>query len=417
MCYISILNIHPYRPLHRLFSLTAMLFAAVVLLAVASCSDIDTGTQTVVRRGNAVYRGGVRNGKFDGYGVLSLGDSIVYAGQWHMGKRTGRGVSHDSLRHSIVGTWRADSLVRGTWTDSTGTYSGELNRDAIASGHGAFVNRRNEIYVGQWRDGLRTGFGFALTAHKHIRVGEWKNDRYLGERIEYTADRIYGIDVSRFQHDVGRKHYPIDWSRVRISHLGSLSRKTISGKVDYPVSFCYVKSTEGTSVKNRYYRSDYTSARANGIRCGAYHFFSTKSSGTAQAQFFLRNSVFRKGDLPPVLDVEPSHDQIKKMGGVDALFRAVRAWLRIVGNATGSRPVLYISQTFVNRYLSLAPDLKRDYNVWIARYGEYKPDVRLAYWQLCPDGNVRGIRPKVDINVFNGYRSEYEDFLNKECIK
>ena len=108
---------------------------------------------------------------------------------------------------------------------------------------------------------------------------------------------------------------------------------------------------------------------------------------------------------------------IKKMGGPEALFRAVRTWLLIVGQHTGTRPVLYISQTFVNRYLPSAPDLKRDYNIWIARYGEYKPDVHLVYWQLCPDGRVTGIRPEVDINVFNGYRSEYEDFLQRECIR
>ena len=74
-------------------------------------------------------------------------------------------------------------------------------------------------------------------------------------------------------------------------------------------------------------------------------------------------------------------------------------------------------KTFVNHYLPLAPDLKRDYNVWIARYGEYKPDVHLVFWQLCPDGRVSGIRPKVDINVFNGYRSEFDDFCKNQCIR
>ena len=187
--------------------------------------------------------------------------------------------------------------------------------------------------------------------------------------------------------------------------------------MDYPVSFCYIKSTEGTSIRNRYYRSDYLSARGRGIKVGAYHFFSTRTPASAQARFFIKNSIFRKGDLPPVLDVEPSHQQIKAMGGPEALFRAVRTWLRMVGEHTGTRPVLYISQTFVNRYLSSAPDLKRDYNIWIARYGEFKPDVHLVYWQLCPDGRVTGIRPEVDINVFNGYRNEYNDFLTRECIK
>lgn len=397
--------------------LLCMAFIAMALTTLGSCREVAYDGQTIVRRGDAVYRGGVKDGKFNGYGQLSIGDSVIYAGQWRMGKRWGKGVSHDSLHHRIVGTWRADTLVSGQWCDSTGIYSGEMNNDGIASGHGSFYDPQRNLYMGQWQDGKRTGFGFDLSLKKHIRVGEWLHDRYLGERLEYTADRIYGIDISRFQHDVGRKHYPIDWSRVRISHLGKISRKRVKGNVDYPISFCYIKSTEGTTIRNRYYRADCTAARGRGIKVGAYHFFSTRSSASAQAQFFIRNTSFHKGDLPPVLDVEPTHAQIKKMGGPEPLFRAVRTWLRIVGAHTGTRPVLYISQNFVNRYLSLAPDLKHDYNIWIARYGEYKPDVHLVYWQLCPDGRVTGIRPEVDINVFNGYKNEYRDFLSKECIK
>ena len=239
----------------------------------------------------------------------------------------------------------------------------------------------------------------------------------MGERIEYRADRIYGIDISRFQHEKGRKRYTINWKQMRIVNLGKLSRKRIAGAVDYPVSFCYIKSTEGTTVRNRYYRTDYAAARAHGIKCGAYHFFSTRTPGAKQAHHFLKYSKFRKGDLPPVLDVEPTCAQIRAMGGAEVMFRNVREWINVVKRATGARPILYISQSFVNRYLPLAPDLKRDYIVWIARYGEYKPDVRLAYWQLSPDGHVRGITPEVDINVFNGYRDEYEDFLQNECIK
>ncbi len=397
-----------------LLHLSLLIIAALLM---AGCRDVPGDSLATVRHGNTVYRGGVKDGKYNGYGQLSIGDSIIYAGQWRMGKRWGKGVSHDSLHHRIVGTWRADTLVSGQWTDSTGTYSGEMNRDAIAQGHGSFTDAQRNLYMGEWRDGKRSGFGFDLTRKKHIRVGEWRADRYLGERLEYTADRIYGIDLSRFQHDVGRKHYAIDWSRVRISHLGNISRKHVTGKVDYPVSFCYVKSTEGTSLRNKYYASDCASARSRGIKVGAYHFFSTRTPASAQAMFFIRNSSFHKGDLPPVLDVEPTHEQIAKMGGTGALFRAVRTWLRIVGGHTGTKPILYISQTFVNRYLPSAPDLKRDYNIWIARYGEYKPDVHLVYWQLCPDGRVTGIRPEVDINVFNGYRNEFNDFLSRECIK
>lgn len=386
------------------------------LLCLCGCKDIAHDGQTIQVQGATTYYGGTKQGKYDGYGVLSVGDSVVYAGEWRMGKRWGKGIGSDSTGRRIVGTWRADTLVSGTWRDSTGTYTGTLNRDGIADGHGIFVNRQ-ELYQGEWADGKRSGFGVAINAGKHLQLGEWKNNRFLGERIEYRADRIYGIDISRFQHEKGRKRYTINWKQMRIVNLGKLSRKRITGTVDYPVSFCYIKSTEGTSIRNRYYRSDYLSARGRGIKVGAYHFFSTRTPASAQARFFIKSSIFRKGDLPPVLDVEPSHQQIKAMGGPEALFRAVRTWLRMVGEHTGTRPVLYISQTFVNRYLSSAPDLKRDYNIWIARYGEFKPDVHLVYWQLCPDGRVTGIRPEVDVNVFNGYRNEYNDFLTRECIK
>lgn len=76
------------------------------------------------------------------------------------------------------------------------------------------------------------------------------------------------------------------------------------------------------------------------------------------------------------------------------------------------RPILYVNQMFVNRYMQHADDIKRHYNVWIARYGEYKPDVKLVYWQLSADGRVSGIHGPVDINVFNGYQSQWEEFLS-----
>ena len=93
------------------------------------------------------------------------------------------------------------------------------------------------------------------------------------------------------------------------------------------------------------------------------------------------------------------------------MFKEIRQWLNAVEAAWGVRPILYISQSFVNKYLPYAPDLMKNYNVWIARYGEYRPNVNLIYWQLSPDGRVSGIHGDVDINVFNGFRSEWQEFV------
>lgn len=255
------------------------------------------------------------------------------------------------------------------------------------------------------------GFALRVTPQHGVQLGVWKNGKYKGEQMEYNSQRIYGIDLSRFQHEKGKKKYAIKWDKLRITSLGTLTQHRVSGTVDYPVSFVYVKATEGTTVKNKYYAGDYTQAKKHGMKVGSYHFFSTTTPAVFQARWFLKHSFYKPGDLPPVLDVEPSNAQIKAMGGVDKLFNAIRLWLNSVKSETGVKPILYISQIFVNKYLSQAPDLKQNYQVWIARYGEYKPDVHMLYWQLCPDGTVRGITPKVDINVFNGYQDKYDEFV------
>lgn len=317
----------------------------------------------------------------------------------------------DSLGRPVYGFFVNNVLQRGVRRDSAGIYVGEMTPHGIASGHGWRRDYDGSYYEGNWQNDMREDYGFALNPGRSMRAGEWKQDVYKGERLTYTSNRIYGIDISKYQHEKGKRRYGIDWSHLRITHLGHQSKKRINGTVDYPISFIFIKSTEGTTVRNKYFAADYRQAHAAGLHVGAYHFFSTRTRGSDQARFFLRCTALRKGDLPPVLDIEPLPSQIKATGGPQVMWTNVRAWLRVVEAATGTKPILYISQTFVNRYLPLAPDIKKKYRVWIARYGEYKPDIRLAIWQLCQDGQVSGIRGYVDINVFNGYKEEYSEFL------
>lgn len=374
----------------------------------------ETTRLEIVRRATYTDEDSTADGKRGMF--MEIDGGLWTNGYWLKTQHKGRGIAADYQGGVVCGIWHADTLRKGVRTDAAGTYRGEFDSNRQPNGHGSYTSADGTYYEGRWKDGLKDGFGFEVSTN-HIRSGEWKDGKYKGERINYTSERIYGIDISRYQHGKGRKYYPIYWNKLRITHLGKISNKQISGTVDYPVSFVYIKSTEGTSVRNRYYTADYRQAKRHGLRCGAYHFFSTKSSAAAQARYFIKHSYFQKGDFPPVLDVEPTHSQIMKMGGVDAMFKAIRTWMNIVKKHTGVRPVLYVNQTFVNKYLNQAPDIKRDYNVWIARYGEYKPDVKLVYWQLSPDGRVEGIHGDVDINVFNGYQDRFDSFLKTERIK
>ena len=340
---------------------------------------------------------------------------LLNIGHWRGVVRSGTGMERDSLGRIIVGRYAADTLYHGWRTDSAAVYSGDFAQ-GVANGHGCSMTADGTYYEGQWQADRRDGFGFAASNTSHLRVGQWKQDKHLGERMAYTSERIYGIDISRYQHGHGRKKYSIQWDRLRISYLGDKNQRHASGAVNYPVSFVFIKSTESTNIRNPFFVNDYANARKRKIPVGAYHFFSCKVSGTAQAQHFLRNTLFRTGDLPPVLDLEPYPSQIEAMGGTAVLFRNVRAWLQAVERYTGVQPILYVSQSFVNRYLGDAPDLKHNYQVWIARYSEYKPDVKLAIWQLSANGRVDGIRGDVDIDVFNGYQTQWTDFLNTMTI-
>ena len=365
-----------------------------------------------------IARAGTVPDHYTGYWISRGKGTITYAGYWHKGRRQGWGTAYYPDSMVLHGKYSADTLYYGSRRDTLGrVYTGYMDSRAQANGHGTLRESGGLSYSGQWRADRKEGFGCQTGLNASLRVGEWHRGVYRGERLVYTSDRIYGIDISRFQHEIGRKKYGIDWSQLRISHLGNSSRKRISGRVNYPISFIYIKATEGSSLRNRYYAADYRQARQHGLRTGSYHFFSTTSGAEAQARHFIRYARLTKGDLPPVLDVEPSPQQIRRMGGPAVLWQRVGTWLRIVERHTGTAPVLYISQMFVNRYLPYAPDIKRHYPVWIARYGEYKPDVRLAYWQLCPDGRVAGIRGEVDINVFNGYQAEFRKFVSQNCIK
>lgn len=331
------------------------------------------------------------------------------SGHFHMGKVNGRGMVRDWQGNIVCGIFANDTIVTGIRTDSLGTYRGQMDQWLQACGEGTYDGYDGTHYDGFWQDNRRHGFGIEITASYPVRVGQWKADKFLGERLRYTSERIYGIDISRHQHEKGRKRYGIDWRKVRITSLGH--KHPTEGQT-FPVSFVYIKSTEGTSIRNRYFLSDYQQAKRQGLRVGAYHFFSIRTPATAQANYFTTHTLFRKGDFPPVLDVEPTHDQVQQIGGAEELLRRIRTFLNIVERRTGMRPILYVNQMFVNRYMQHAEDIKKNYNVWIARYGEYKPDVKLAFWQLSADGRVNGIQGAVDINVFNGYQNQWNEFLS-----
>lgn len=368
------------------------------------------------RHKDTLYYGYFRAGCRQGEGTMVYPDGATYKGEWDRNHRSGYGELTDSCGRRIKGEWRLDTLASGVVKDSMGIYRGTLGRILQPEGVGEYTTPDGHYYSGHWHDGLQEGFGFAVAPNEVVKCGIWRRGRFQGEQMLYNAQRIYGIDISKYQHRIGRRVYPIDWSDLRITHLGHISKKKVQGTVDYPVSFVYIKATEGLTVFNPYYTKDRNDARRHGYHVGAYHFFTTRPA-SGQAAYFLRRAAVRKGDLPPMLDMELSDSKIEAMGGIDVLFSEMLVWLKIVGERCGTTPVLYLNQQFVNKYMASAPEALKAYPVWIARYGEYKPYVHLQYWQLSPDGRVKGIHGDVDINVYNGSPEHFEDYVKNAVVK
>lgn len=209
-------------------------------------------------------------------------------------------------------------------------------------------------------------------------------------RVTYPEGKVRGIDISHYQDE-------INWDKLR--------NASIQGS---PVSFVFVKATEGTNILDENFNQNFFNAKKNDIVRGAYHFFSTTSSAKAQAKFFCKMVQLDENDLPPVLDVENIGSYTPAQ-----LQSEVKVWMKHVEKHYGVTPILYTSYKFRTSYLN-NPDLDK-YPYWIAHYYvdtlEYKGEWK--FWQHTDAGKIDGIKGYVDVNVFNGDIQDLMDLTIK----
>ena len=194
--------------------------------------------------------------------------------------------------------------------------------------------------------------------------------------------QVHGIDISHYQGD-------INWNMLKQTRQGQ-----------FPISFIFMKATEGGDYSDDKFVANFDSARAHGFVRGAYHFYNPKTDANKQADFFIRSVKLEPGDLPPVLDIEKKGKDIKK------LQADLKVWLRKVESHYGVKPIIYASYKFKTRYLN--DSVFNSYPYWIAHY--YVDSVRYdgdwKFWQHTDVGTLPGIDEKVDLNVFNGSLQE-----------
>lgn len=192
---------------------------------------------------------------------------------------------------------------------------------------------------------------------------------------------LHGIDVSRHNGEIW-------W------------RKIAEAKIDsHPISFAFMKATEGMFFFDREFTDNWHTARSCGVRRGAYHFYRPKYNARLQAWNFIINVHLKKGDLPPVLDIE-GNDQFYH----DAeITEGCKIWLNIIEKHYRVKPIIYTNILFFNRVIK---DKIEGYPLWIANYRQAKPQlpdsVQWSFWQHSDHGRIVGINENVDLNVFKG---------------
>lgn len=202
---------------------------------------------------------------------------------------------------------------------------------------------------------------------------------------------IQGIDVSYYQGD-------IDWNKVQ----------------DAGVRFAFIKATEGGDYVDSKFLDNWYAAKKAGVARGAYHFIYWCRPASEQALWFMLNVPQDPDALPPVLDLEWNTHSKTCPGKVsrDLALKKIKILLDAMEAHTGKHPIIYTDPTFFRDVLQ---GEFRSYHFWLRSVAAEPDDVygrrSWAFWQFTTTGKVPGIDGKVDRNIYNGTRSDWDRVL------
>lgn len=183
--------------------------------------------------------------------------------------------------------------------------------------------------------------------------------------------------------------------------------------------FVIIKATEGKSYVDPSCDTFFQKALSLGKKLGIYH-FANNSDNTAQqeADWFINNTRGYIGKAIPVLDWE---DDV-----TDNVPWALE-WLQRVEQAYGCKPLIYMSESVVNRY-DWSPVANANYGIWVAKYRDNLPDYNydmskagnmpsikywstMALWQWTSTGRLNGWNGNLDCDVFYGDATAWDKYV------
>lgn len=228
--------------------------------------------------------------------------------------------------------------------------------------------------VYHYRNALLYYFGF-----KSDKV---KIDKLDGARIyqvlQRHKDNVVGFDVSEYQGE-------IDWTAV-----DSIEK--------HKLHYVFIRATAGCDRVDSKFRENWKKAQKKDLICGAYHYYRPNENSIEQARNFIKTVKLKKGNLPPVLDIE----SLPKTQSVDSLKKGLRRWLEYVEKHYKIKPIIYSGERYYQDFLQ--DEFEDDYTFWIANYNPWKEtmDDEWLFWQFTEKAVIEGVNHKVDVNIYNG---------------
>lgn len=291
------------------------------------------------------------------------------------------------------------------------TYEGRVVAGKF-DGYGVCRYKNGNTYYGYWSKDFKSGLGRLVYADGTMEFGTWSQGKLVtpkGQKFQ-PGKTVYGIDVAKYQGE-------IDWTALGLRADASGKVLNQGGTDTYlqPVLFAFMKSTQGTTIVDPYFKRNFREAKRLGIARGAYHFLSTTASAREQAEYFIANTPLEKGDLPPVLDLEIKTSIMKAQH--KKIIKLAKDWCKIIEKHYGCKPIIYTYDSYYRDYLH--GHGFDHYDLWIARYRTDAPDAKhWEFWQFTDKGRTRGIKNHaVDIDRFRGDYHEFQKYIKKKGVK
>jgi lysozyme len=238
---------------------------------------------------------------------------------------------------------------------------------------------------------------FAVLAIIAVAVTLGQSDPKVEQQVIYREYPVQGVDVSAHQ---GK----IDWS-------------VLGPKVD----FAFIKATEGATFVDPNFAANWAGANAAHVNVGAYHFFRFDVPAADQAANFIANVPVTPGMLPPVIDFELYGDlqQEANMPDRTTALASLSELASLLAAHYGVKPIIYANSSTYSEYLS---GQFKDDPIWVAHYRDdyhtFVPQLSdgktWTFWQYSESGQLPGYSggsASIDLDVFNGTREEWNQFL------